>query len=73
MEPTLLRLLTRFGIHFRKIGPLIDYHGKRQPAIGNVDEVLAGIYAERRDVWETITDYGDVWPLAAGIEQSIAS
>ncbi len=72
MEPTLLRFLMRFGIHFRKIGPLIDYHGKRQPAIGVVDEVLAGIYAQRKDVWETITDYGRIWPLADDIRYASA-
>jgi N-acyl amino acid synthase of PEP-CTERM/exosortase system len=67
MEPTLLRFLTRFGIHFQKIGPLIDYHGKRQPAIGLIDEVLAGIHAQRKDVWEIITNFGTVWPLADDI------
>lgn len=62
MEPTLLRLLTRFGIRFQSIGPLVDYHGKRQPTIGVIDEVLAGIHRERPDVWEIITDRGRVWP-----------
>ena len=63
MEPTLLRFLTRFGIHFHKIGHLVDYHGKRQMVMGVVDEVLAGIHAQRKDVWETITNNGHVWPL----------
>jgi N-acyl amino acid synthase of PEP-CTERM/exosortase system len=67
MEPTFLRFLTRFGIHLQKIGPLIDYHGQRQPAIGLIDEVLAGIHAQRKDVWEAITDCGAVWPLADDI------
>jgi len=68
MEPTLLRFLTRFGIRFHKLGPLVDYHGKRQPVLGLIDEVLAGIYAERKDVWEIITDYGNVWPLSDNAE-----
>ena len=63
MEPTLLRFLTRFGIHFQPLGPLVDYHGMRQPAIGVIDEVLAGIYASRKDVWEFITENGRIWPL----------
>lgn len=62
MEPTLLRFLTRFGIHFQPLGPLVDYHGMRQPAIGVIDEVLAGIYARRKDVWEFITENGRIWP-----------
>src|SRR3546814_10307851 len=31
MERPLLRLLARLGIHFEDIGPLVDYHGRRQP------------------------------------------
>ena len=59
MQPALLRLLSHFGIHFHKIGPLIDYHGKRQPVIGVLDEMVQGIYEQRQDVWETITNYGE--------------
>lgn len=61
MEPALLRLLSRFGIEFRKLGGLVDYHGWRQPCVGDVDEVLAGIYERRRDVWDFITDAGRLW------------
>lgn len=67
MEPTLLRLLTRFGIHFRALGPMIEYHGRRQPSFGQVDRVLARIHGERPDVWEIITDHGRVWPLERGV------
>ena len=63
MEPTLLRLLSRFGIYFEKIGPVVEYHGRRVPTLGGVDKVLAGIYRERPDVWEVITDRGRVWPM----------
>jgi len=61
MEPSLLRLLSRFGIRFNLIGPIVDYHGKRQPCFASADEVLAGIYNQRRDIWELITDDGKVW------------
>ena len=63
MEPTLLRFLNRFGINFQSVGPLVDYHGKRQPAIGAIDEILAGIYAKRPDVWAVVSDNANVWPL----------
>lgn len=63
MEPTLLRLLGRFGIQFETIGPLVQHHGMRQPAIGEIDTVLAGIYAKRPEVWEIVTDCGRFWPL----------
>jgi N-acyl amino acid synthase of PEP-CTERM/exosortase system len=64
MEPTFLRLLSRYGIYFTKAGPVVDYHGRRQPAVANIDTVLSGIYAKRKDVWEIITDFGNVWPLS---------
>lgn len=62
MEPSLLRLLTRFGISFCAIGDLVDYHGDRQPCFGEIDTVMAGIYDKRRDVWDFITEQGRYWP-----------
>lgn len=62
MEPTLLRLLARFGIHFQQVGPLVDYHGKRQPAFAVIEDLMAGVYRRRRDVWEIMSDCGYVWP-----------
>ena len=32
MEPALLRLLTRLGIHFNPLGPLVDHHGRDRVA-----------------------------------------
>ena len=71
MEPTFLRFLSRFGIYLQPVGPLVNYHGKRQPAIGVIDEVLAGIYAIRPDVWSVITDNGNVWPLGDAVHRYI--
>lgn len=61
MEPALLRLIGRLGIDFSPLGPLVDYHGMRQPCHGDAAEVLAGIKRQRRDVWELITDGGRCW------------
>lgn len=58
MEPTLLRLLSRFGIYFQPVGPLVDYHGMRQPCHANIHLLLERMYVERPDVWEYITDGG---------------
>jgi N-acyl amino acid synthase of PEP-CTERM/exosortase system len=58
MEPALLRLLSHFGIYFRPIGPLVDYHGVRQPCHADIESLLARVYKERTDVWEIITDEG---------------
>lgn len=58
MEPSLLRLLNRLGIHFNPIGPLVDYHGERQPCYVNLESMLNDVHAERADVWELITADG---------------
>ena len=68
MEPALLRLLTRLGIHFTSLGSLVDYHGRRQPCWANIDVLLARVHAERPDVWEVITDGGRLWALPEAID-----
>lgn len=70
MEPSLLRLLTRFGIYFKPIGPLVDYHGKRQPCYQNVEQLLERIRIERKDVWDVITDEGK---LVTDLQRKIRS
>jgi N-acyl amino acid synthase of PEP-CTERM/exosortase system len=62
MEPSLLRLLQRFGIRFESIGPLVNYHGERQPCFAISDQVLGNIRSECYSVWELITDRGRYWP-----------
>jgi N-acyl amino acid synthase of PEP-CTERM/exosortase system len=56
MEPALIRLLARLGIRWRAVGPLIEYHGLRQPCIARIDELLANLETERPEVWEVITE-----------------
>jgi len=63
MEPALLRLLTRLGIHFNPLGPLVNYHGRRQPCWVDLEAMLRRTFDERPDVWEVITDGGRLWPL----------
>ena len=56
MEPSLLRLLAgRFAFHFNPIGPLIDYHGMRQPCHANLDRLLERTRRENFAVWSFIT------------------
>src|SRR3954454_25022818 len=68
MEPALLRLLTRLGIHFNPLGSLVEYHGRRQPCWVDLDVMLARVHAERPDVWEVITDGGRLWPLPEAVD-----
>lgn len=58
MEPSLLRLLARLGIHFEPVGPLIDYHGLRQPCMLRLDKMLSTVKSERPDVWSILSDEG---------------
>ena len=64
MEPQLLRLLSRLGIHFDRIGDLVDYHGWRQPCVIAVDEMLARVHRERPDIWSVIAHPVPVTPQA---------
>jgi N-acyl amino acid synthase of PEP-CTERM/exosortase system len=63
MEPALLRLLARLGIHFTAIGPVVEYHGLRQPCYSRVDTLLARLERERPDVWAFLTDREEPRPL----------
>lgn len=61
MERPLLRLLARLGIHFENIGPLVEYHGRRQPCYLRIDRMLRQVREERPDVWEILTDGSRHW------------
>lgn len=58
MEPSLLRLLARFGLHFVALGPPVDYYGLRQPCYANLVELFARVGVERPEVWAVTTDHG---------------
>lgn len=60
MEPTLLRLLTRLGVHFTSLGPIVDFHGLRQPCYADGWALLERIKRERPDVWEVINENGSL-------------
>lgn len=61
-EPSLLRLWSLCGIHLEELGPRVDYHGERQPCYSHLATLLDGIYADRPDIWEIITDLGRLYP-----------
>jgi len=60
MEPSLSRLLSRSGIEFTPIGPTVNYHGKRQPMIANVNDLLSNIYQTRHEFFELIEGLGGI-------------
>lgn len=60
MEPALVRLLGRFGIVFRRIGPDVEYHGQRVPCITTAGEALPSIKQIAPQVWDLITNRGEL-------------
>ena len=61
MEPSLLRLLGRFGIEFAPLGPLVEYHGVRQPCHINFERLLEQIRQDHFDLWEFVTEPNESW------------
>ena len=62
VETPLLRLLKRLGINFHSVGPLVNYHGWRQPVYNSVNDVMNGIYFKRPEVWDVISSKGELFP-----------
>lgn len=63
LDPTLVRLLARFGIRFQPIGPVVDYRNARQPCIAAADIVLSEIKFRRPELWSFVTDDGLTLPV----------
>jgi N-acyl-L-homoserine lactone synthetase len=61
MERTLLRLLRATGIHFVPVGPTVEYHGTRQPAVCGISSMLDRMKLEQPAIWAYITDKGALW------------
>lgn len=65
IEPTFQRMLAAMGIHFQPLGPLVEYHGLRQPCFGRIEDVLSGVKRERPTFWSILTDRGALWDYFA--------
>jgi len=55
MEPALIRYFSSLGIYFVGIGPLVDYHGIRQPCMIKVSDLLDGVAKKDLSLWEMMT------------------
>src|SRR4051812_8215521 len=51
MEKTLLRLLRSTSMYFLPVGPTIEYHGVRQPAIWPLEDGLERMRRENSQIW----------------------
>jgi N-acyl amino acid synthase of PEP-CTERM/exosortase system len=58
MSLPLLRLLERFGLVFEKLGPLIDYHGPRQPCVAQCRDLLAGLSECKQEYYRLVMEGG---------------
>lgn len=54
-EPSLLRRLRGFGLHFVNAGPLVEHRGLRQVCFANLEELLARAKSEQPEFWDIIT------------------
>lgn len=61
MEPFLLRLLQMNAIYLSSLGPVVEYHGSRQPTFGHIRTVLDQIRREQSHVWDYVTLNGKLW------------
>ena len=52
MEPALIRILGRFGLHFKKIGHLVEFHGIRQPCVARIADLVERNRAEGTLLWQ---------------------
>lgn len=62
MERSLLRLLRTTAIHFAPVGPCVEHHGLRQPAVADLGALLARMERDQPALWGLVTDDGRFWP-----------
>jgi N-acyl amino acid synthase of PEP-CTERM/exosortase system len=60
MEPQLLRMLAHMGIRFQPIGPLVSYHGLRQPSYCHIPVMLRNLALTRPESWAVVTNNGEL-------------
>ncbi|MDH5256371.1 MAG: PEP-CTERM/exosortase system-associated acyltransferase [Gammaproteobacteria bacterium] len=60
MESRLIRLLARVGIHFNHLSDSIKYYGERHVCFETAHEILMGGRRQRPDIWEFVTNDGDI-------------
>ena len=65
MEPKLLRMLAAMGFHTTPIGPLVSYHGLRQPCYWRLSEAVERLRREQPDHWMVVTNAGSLVPADA--------
>ncbi len=54
IDPGLLRILSRLGLHFHKAGSAIEFHGTRQPVYASGEELLVRLAEDQPAIYELI-------------------
>jgi N-acyl amino acid synthase of PEP-CTERM/exosortase system len=54
IDPALLRMLSRLGLHFNNAGDRIDFHGPRQPVYASGTALLERLADEQPEIYELI-------------------
>jgi N-acyl amino acid synthase of PEP-CTERM/exosortase system len=72
MDAPTIRMFARLGLHFQKLGPMVEFHGLRQPIFTELDSMLARTWIERPEVWALMTRNGVDWPLNQRLAVSTA-
>ncbi|MBV1873927.1 MAG: PEP-CTERM/exosortase system-associated acyltransferase [Gammaproteobacteria bacterium] len=58
MEPGLIRLLSRIGIHFKRIGPAIKHYGMRYICYIKLQDMLNDVAEEKPEIWAFLSNHG---------------
>ena len=52
MEPALIRILDRLGLHFAPLGGILNHHGLRQPCVAVLDDLIETARGNDNLVWQ---------------------
>ena len=52
MDPALIRILHRFGLHFEAVGDLVEHHGRRQPCLARLGDLIQRSRADDTLLWQ---------------------
>lgn len=70
MDPNYFRTMKRIGLSYRVLGPRINYHGKQQPVVFNIKNVLDNMMLENPECWEIVSDQGRLHKMANTMAQN---
>jgi N-acyl amino acid synthase of PEP-CTERM/exosortase system len=70
MEPALLRILARLGLHFERLGPLVQYHGLRQPCAAEITELICSAREQSGPLWQYVE--ADVAAIAPALPFAVS-